>query len=101
MFSNFFLQFGGYGDCIVGNCTVWTYTQTEQYKVNTYNMYTSQSEPPNPVHFEMLGYDTLLGSHYDKYLIDFMDYSPLMPPAKVFEIPGLFVCLFVCLFCLV
>lgn len=93
-FEFFFLQFGGYGDCIVGNCTVWTYTQTEQYKVNTYNMYTSQSEPPNPVHYEMLGYDTLLGSHYDKYLIDFMDYSPLMPPAKVFEIPGLFVCLF-------
>lgn len=96
-FQIFFLQFGGYGDCIVGNCTVWTYTQTEQHKVNTYNMYTSQSEPPNPVHYEMLGYDTLLGSHYDKYLIDFLDYSPLMPPAKVFEIPGLFVCLFVLL----
>lgn len=52
-------------------------------------MYTSQSKPPNPVRYEMLGYDTLLGSHYDKYLIDYMDYSSQMPPAKVFEIPGM------------
>ena len=91
VFTFLSLQFGGYGVCRSGNCTVWTYNQTEQHKVNTYNMYTSQSKPPNPVRYEMLGYDTLLGSHYDKYLIDYMDYSSQMPPAKVFEIPGLFV----------
>lgn len=53
-------------------------------------MYTSQTEPADPVHYEMLGYDTLLGSHYDKYLIEYVDYAPQMPPPDVFEVKGLF-----------
>ena len=63
---------------------------TEQHKVNTYTMYASVTEPPDPVHYEMLGYDTLLGSHYDKYEIDYADYSPQMPPPDIFDIKGLF-----------
>ena len=53
-------------------------------------MYASVTEPPDPVHYEMLGYDTLLGSHYDKYEIDYADYSPQMPPPDIFDIKGLF-----------
>ena len=63
---------------------------TEQHKVNTYTMYASVTESPDPVHYEMRGYDTLLGSHYDKYEIDYADYSPHAPPPDIFDIKGLF-----------
>lgn len=53
-------------------------------------MYASVTESPDPVHYEMLGYDTLLGSHYDKYEVDYADYSPHMPPPDIFDIKGLF-----------
>lgn len=86
----FFLQFAGYQELKEINCSVWTYTMTEQHKVNTYTMYASVTESPDPVHYEMLGYDTLLGSHYDKYEIDYADYSPQMPPPDIFDIKGLF-----------
>ena len=86
-----FLQFAGFDqDCRDGNCSVWTYTMTEQHKVNTYTMYVSVTEPPDPVHYEMFGYDTLLGSHYDKYEVDYADYSPQMPPPETFDIKGLY-----------
>ena len=63
---------------------------TEQHKVNTYTMFASVTDSPDPVHYEMLGYDTLLGSHYDKYEIDYSNYSPEMPPPDIFDIKGLF-----------
>ena len=86
-----FLQFAGFDqDCRDGNCSVWTYTMTEQHKVNTYTMYVSVTESPDPVHYEMFGYDTLLGSHYDKYEVDYADYSPQMPPPETFDIKGLY-----------
>ena len=51
-------------------------------------MYTTPTtNPVKPVHYEMLGYDTLLGSHYDKYEMDFVDYSDEMPPPDVFDVP--------------
>ena len=66
---------------------------TEEHKVNTYTMYVTPSDPAFPVHYEMLGYDTLFGSHYDKYEVDYADYSPRMPPVGVFDLSGLFACL--------
>ena len=53
-------------------------------------MFASVTDSPDPVHYEMLGYDTLLGSHYDKYEIDYSNYSPQMPPPDIFDIKGLF-----------
>lgn len=82
-------EFAGYQELKEINCSVWTYTMTEQHKVNTYTMYASVTESPDPVHYEMLGYDTLLGSHYDKYEIDYADYSPQMPPPDIFDIKGM------------
>ena len=48
------------------------------------------SEAGNPVRYEMLGYDSLLGSHYDKYEVEYRDYSPKMPCPDTFDIKGLF-----------
>ena len=61
---------------------------TEQHKENTYTM--TISDAAHPVHYEMLGYDTLLGSHYDKYEVEYLDYSPQMPPPDTFDIKGWF-----------
>lgn len=40
-----------------------------------------------PVRYEMLGYDTLLGSHYDKYVMEYYTYEPVPPDPTVFDIP--------------
>ena len=29
----------------------------------------------HPVHYEMFGYDSLIGSHFDKYTIDYYNYD--------------------------
>ena len=50
-------------------------------------MYISATEPAVPVHYEMYGYDSLLGSHFDKYEVDYLSYDTDMPPSKVFDIP--------------
>lgn len=78
---------------------MWVYNQTKGYKDNTYTMYTALTNPVQPVHYEMLGYDTLLGSHYDKYEVDYADYSDGMPPSDAFDITdGLFLLLLLLFF---
>jgi hypothetical protein len=39
-----------------------------------------------PVRYEMKGYNSLLGSHYDHYFLDYEIYSPEKPEAGIFEI---------------
>lgn len=41
---------------------------------------------PVPVRYEMRGYNTLLGSHYDHYYIDYDFYSHEAIDNEVFEI---------------
>ncbi|XP_022102557.1 cathepsin L2-like [Acanthaster planci] len=53
---------------------VWKKTVFEgvkRAKVNRYSFYVSTMMPVVPVRYEMFGYDSLLGSHFDKYVIDF------------------------------
>ncbi|XP_030203114.1 digestive cysteine proteinase 1 [Gadus morhua] len=71
-------------------CEVWQNVTTVGYKKNTYTLWVSRAgapkDPAVPHHYEMMGYDTLLGSHYDKYLVDYNEFSPKMDP-KVFSLP--------------
>ncbi|KAK2574376.1 Counting factor associated protein D [Acropora cervicornis] len=79
--------FSGYKEYSEGrNCSVWVYVKIEGYKKNTYTMYTSGVKFDQPVHYEMMGYDTLFGSHYDQYEMDYMNYSDEAPPSSVFDI---------------
>lgn len=67
---------------------------TVGYKKNTYTLWVTRAEraangaegPVLPVHYEMMGYNTLLGSHYDKYLVDYKDFSTHVDP-KIFTLP--------------
>ncbi|XP_023687880.1 digestive cysteine proteinase 1-like [Paramormyrops kingsleyae] len=60
-------------------CEVWQNVTMEGYKKNTYTLWVvrpyATDSPPVPWHYEMMGYNTLLGSHYDKYLVDYVEFS--------------------------
>ncbi|XP_067679038.1 digestive cysteine proteinase 1-like [Haliotis asinina] len=56
-------------------------------KVNVYTMYVD-SKTKHPVSYEMMGYDSLLGSHYDKYVLDYNSYNGGQSiPESNFETP--------------
>jgi len=75
-------------------CEVWQNVSTFGHKKNTYTLWVTRSEagtdgkeePATPIHYEMMGYNTLLGSHYDKYLVDYKEFSIHLDP-KVFSLP--------------
>ena len=55
-------------------------------KVNIYTL-TVDQETRYPKRFEMLGYDTLLGSHYDKYEVLYTYFDIAVPTEETFKIP--------------
>jgi len=75
-------------------CEVWQNVTAVGYKKNTYTLWVTNSEKgadgkkgtATPLHYEMMGYNTLLGSHYDKYLVDYKEFGIHLDP-KVFSLP--------------
>jgi len=59
----------------------WQSVVQEGDKKNTYTFYIN-SKTGAPAYYEMIGYDSLLGSHYDKYYIEYFNYNPTddIPP---------------------
>ena len=49
--------------------------QTIGKKKNTYTMWVDTAQKNAPVRYEMMGYDTLLGSHYDRYYVNYMSFD--------------------------
>ncbi|XP_061616502.1 digestive cysteine proteinase 1-like isoform X1 [Phyllopteryx taeniolatus] len=86
-----FLRMEYYGGSL---CEVWQNVTTVGYKKNTYTLWVTRSEkradgrtdPATPLHYEMMGYNTLLGSHFDKYLVDYKEFSPQVDPVA-FSLP--------------
>lgn len=59
-------------------CELWRYTNSVGDKKNTYKMWVSRNNATGtvaPVQYYMLGYDSLLGSHYDRYDITYHGYK--------------------------
>lgn len=55
--------------------------------MNRYTIWISvDSGIPVPVHYEMKGYNSLLGSHYDHYFLSYTDYSTEKPADQVFDL---------------
>ncbi|KAM8840603.1 digestive cysteine proteinase 2 [Spinachia spinachia] len=75
-------------------CEVWQNVTSVGFKKNTYTLWVSRAEggaggkeeSATPLHYEMMGYNTLLGSHYDKYLVDYKEFSAQADP-QVFSLP--------------
>ncbi|XP_016352486.1 counting factor associated protein D-like [Sinocyclocheilus anshuiensis] len=61
-------------------CEVWKNVTQVGHKKNTYRLWVTRPEgndsPATPHRFEMVGFNTLLESHNDKYTIDYSDFSP-------------------------
>ncbi|XP_028406365.1 digestive cysteine proteinase 1-like [Dendronephthya gigantea] len=55
-------------------------------KVNIYTL-TVDQKSKYPKRYEMLGYDTLFGSHYDKYEVLYNSFDIGIPTEETFEIP--------------
>jgi len=39
-----------------------------------------------PVHYEMKGFNSLMGSHYDHYFLSYQNFSPEKPADEVFDL---------------
>lgn len=76
-------------------CDKFVLEQTIGSKRNLYTLWVRykpspkypSSRMPIPVRYEMKGYNTLLGSHYDHYYLDYDEYSHEDIDNEVFEIP--------------
>ena len=80
------------GDAIVKGQKVqqWRRVQTIGAKTNTYDFYVELTTQ-NPVQFHMMGYDIILGSHYDgKSQLPSCLYLPLIHWIIAFLLPSLF-----------
>ncbi|XP_037549264.1 digestive cysteine proteinase 1 [Nematolebias whitei] len=82
-----FLRMESYGGSL---CEVWQNVTTVGNKKNTYTLWVTNPEKDGktavPLHYEMMGYNTLLMSHYDKYLVDYKEFSTHLDPI-VFSLP--------------
>ena len=56
-------------------------------KKNTYTLYVTRDKPHKPVRFVMHGYDVLLHSFYDHYVLDYLTFHSWQFDAKTMEIP--------------
>ena len=67
-------------------------------KTSTYTLWVAKSGGA-PIRYEMMGYDSLIGSHYDKYIIDYDSYQGNAKiPDSIFDTGSKCICL--CSFCL-
>uniref|UniRef100_A0A1W7RAQ0 Digestive cysteine proteinase 1 n=1 Tax=Hadrurus spadix TaxID=141984 RepID=A0A1W7RAQ0_9SCOR len=72
------------------NCERWEYDVTFGSKVNKYTLWLIREESGViPVRYRMKGFDSLLGSHYDKYDILYKGYSAQQIDPKNFEVGNL------------
>ncbi|XP_051727709.1 uncharacterized protein LOC127500541 isoform X2 [Ctenopharyngodon idella] len=78
-------------DCAGVQCEVWKKVTQAGHKKNTYRLWVKRPEgsdsPAVPYHFEMEGFNTLLESYNDKYMIDYSDFSS-QTESDIFTPPG-------------
>nr|XP_034183715.1 digestive cysteine proteinase 1 isoform X3 [Osmia lignaria] len=75
-------------------CEKWRLVESINEKINKYTLWIRykkspripQFKEPIPVKYEMRGFNSLLGSHYDHYYLDYDWYSAETPSSEVFEI---------------
>ena len=83
----FFYQYSGEAELNGTDCVKWEHSFTIYDKVNTYTLYTTKKRPLKPLRYEMMGYDTLLSSYYDHYILDYHEFEAWKFSYDVFNIP--------------
>lgn len=62
-------------------------TATVYKKNNTYTLYVTKEKPYRPVRYVMHGYDTLLHSFYDHYVVDYLSFHKWDFDFNIMKIP--------------
>jgi C1A family cysteine protease len=81
-------------------CEKWRLVDTKGSKVNKYTMWIRYKKSPSiqglkvpiPVRYEMKGYNSLLGSHFDHYYLEYDWYTIDTPSPDVFRVAGNMTC---------
>lgn len=82
------------------NCEKWRLVDTKGAKVNKYTMWIRYKKSANdpgvkiaiPVRYEMKGYNSLLGSHYDHYYLEYDWFAFKKPDPVVFKVDSNLTC---------
>lgn len=116
-------QLAGTEDKLGLKCDKFVYEDTIGQKTNKYTLWVRYKKSPKypasrmpiPVRYEMKGFNSLLGSHFDHYYLDYDSYSHEEIPNEIFEVdPGehnrndnlvilfetLVIIFFLCFFCI-
>lgn len=74
-------------------CELWTLTNTVGERINKYRFWLKRDKVGRaiPVHYDMDGFNSLFGSHYDKYQISYKNYR-LQLDDSIFDIPDNLTC---------
>lgn len=56
-------------------------------RTNTYSFFISKTKPHKPLRYEMMGYDDMLTSHYDHYVLDYISFEPWQFNRSLFGLP--------------
>ena len=65
----------------------WEYRYLAFDMLNTQTMWVSTLDPVRPVRYEMKGYDSLLASYYDYYVLEYISFEEWKPDLARFELP--------------
>ncbi|XP_015757752.1 PREDICTED: digestive cysteine proteinase 1-like [Acropora digitifera] len=82
-----YFKYSGEAELNGTDCVKWEHSFTIYDKVNTYTLYTTKKRPLKPLRYEMMGYDTLLSSYYDHYILDYHEFEAWKFSYNVFDIP--------------
>ncbi|XP_067032987.1 uncharacterized protein [Acropora muricata] len=82
-----YFKYSGEAELNGTDCVKWEHSFTIYDKVNTYTLYTTKKRPLKPLRYEMMGYDTLLSSYYDHYILDYHEFEAWKFSYDVFDIP--------------
>jgi len=93
-------QLAGTDDMLGQRCDKFVFEEQIGQKKNTYTLWVRYKKSPKypgsrmpiPVRYEMRGFNSLLGSHYDHYYLDYDYYSHEDIPNEVFEVDADLTC---------
>ena len=65
----------------------WEYRYMVYGLLNAHTLLVSKLDPIRPVRYEMKGYDSLMASYYDKYVLEYISFEEWKPDLEKFELP--------------
>lgn len=67
--------------------TKWEYRYMVFGLLNTHTLLVSKLDKIRPVRYEMKGYDSLMASYYDNYILEYISFEEWKPDLEKFELP--------------